>query len=132
MSIVPLNPADLPTLTGVISHGVKLPDVGLVYTAGQVAWDADGNVMGSDMATQFRHAYANVVKVLEEAGSSRDRIVKETVFLVGYTTDQAEELIGHLVEAREGHPTPPASTVVGVEKLYQEGFLVEIEVVAVV
>ncbi|MBF6196180.1 RidA family protein [Nocardia implantans] len=132
MAIIPLNPPELPALTGVISHGVKLPDVGLVYTAGQVAWDAEGNVVGDDLAEQFRKAYENIDRVLEAGGTSRDKIVKETIFLPGYTTDQAEALIGHLVEARTGHPAPPASTAVGVESLYADGFLVEIEVVAVI
>lgn len=132
MEIVALNPPELPTLTGVISHGVKLPAAGLIYTSGQVAWDADGKVVGDDLATQFRKTYENIDLVLAAGGSSRDKIVKETIFLAGYSTDQAEALVGQLVEARAGHPTPPASTAVGVQTLYTDGFLVEIEVVAVI
>lgn len=131
MKIVPLNPVELPALTGVISHGIKLPDVGLVYTSGQVAWDDQGAVVYEGLEAQFRKAYENVEHVLRAAGTSRDKIIKETILLVGYTTDQAEALIGHIVEARGGHPTPPASTLVGVETLYMDGFLVEIEAVAV-
>lgn len=133
MDIEPINPSGLPTLTGVISHGVKLPQAGLVYTSGQVAWDADGNLVGGDdLAAQFQRAYDNVEIVLRAAGSSREKIVKETIFLVGYTTDRAEALVGLLVGARKGHPAPPASTAVGVETLFAPGFLVEIEAVAVI
>jgi enamine deaminase RidA (YjgF/YER057c/UK114 family) len=132
MEIVAINPPELPTLTGVISHGVALPSLGFVYTSGQVAWDADGSVVGDDLPSQFARAYENVEIVLRAAGSSRDRIIKETVFLPGYSTSQAQELIGAMVEARKGHPTPPASSAVGVSTLYADGFLVEIEVVAVI
>lgn len=132
MEIVPLNPPELPSLTGVISHGIKIPEIGLVYTSGQVAWNSDGEVVGDDLAAQFRTAYDNVETVLNSAGTSREKIVKETVFLAGYRTDQAEALIGSLTAARGGYPVPPASTAVGVETLYADGFLVEIEVVAVI
>lgn len=132
MTVIPLNPPELPVLTGVISHGVKLPAAGLVYTSGQIAWDSEGNVVGDDLATQFQKAYENIDAVLAAAGTSRDKVVKETVYLVGYTSDQADALFASLVEARGGHPTPPASTVVGVESLYADGFLVEVEVVAVI
>lgn len=133
MSIVAINPPELPPLTGVISHGIALPEVGLVYTSGQVAWDAKGELVGGDdLAAQFQRAYENVEVVLDAAGSSRSKIVKETIYLVGYSTDRAEELVGLIAAARQGHPVPPTSTTVGVETLYADGFLVEIETVAVI
>ena len=127
---LPLNPAGLPKLPGVISHGVALGQIGLVYTSGQVAWDENGELVGrGDFAAQFAKAYQNVDLVLAAAGSARDRIVKETIYVVGYRTENAEELVG-LIAASRTSTTPPASTCVGVETLYAEGFLVEIEVVA--
>ena len=132
MSVVAVNPAELPPLTGLISHGVVVPGAGLVFTSGQVAWDSAGVVVcAGDLAGQFAKAYENVDLVLRAAGTSRDRVVKETIYLVGYTTDRAEELVGLLAEARQGHAVPPASTAVGVQSLYADGFLVEIETVAV-
>ena len=125
-----LNPAGLPKLPGVISHGVALAQLGLVYTSGQVAWDENGELVGrGDLAAQFTKAYQNVDLVLAAAGSARDRIVKETIYVVGYRTENADELVG-LIAASRTSTAPPASTCVGVETLYAEGFLVEIEVVA--
>lgn len=132
-SPVALNPAELPPLTGVISHGLAIPDLGLVYTSGQVAWDAKGELVGrDDLAAQFTKAYENIDAVLAAGGSSRSKIIKETIHLVGYTTDDAEQLIGLIAGCRGEGQTPPASTCVGVgvETLFAEGFLVEIEVVA--
>jgi len=132
MDVIALNPAELPPLTGLISHGIAVPAAGLVYTSGQVAWDAAGELVHpGDLAGQFVKAYENVDLVLKAAGTTRDKIVKETIYLVGYTTDRAQELVGLLAAARQGHPVPPASTAVGVETLYADGFLVEIETVAV-
>lgn len=132
MKTVPINPPGLPPLTGILSHGVSLPEIGLVYTSGQVAWGPDGAVVGGDLATQFVQVYENVDRVLAAANTSRDQIIKETVYLVGYTTDRAEEFVGLLAAARGDSPEPPASTTVGVETLYAGEFLVEIDVVAVI
>ncbi|MEW1833172.1 RidA family protein [Streptomyces sp. NPDC088196] len=130
-SPVALNPAELPPLTGVISHGLALPDLGLVYTSGQVAWDAKGELVGrDDLAAQFTKAYENIDAVLAAGGSSRSKIIKETIHLVGYDPDNSAELISLIAGCRGAGQIPPASTCVGVETLFAEGYLVEIEVVA--
>ncbi|WP_406118456.1 RidA family protein [Streptomyces sp. NBC_00989] len=130
-SPIALNPPELPPLTGVISHGLAVPDLGLIYTSGQVAWDAKGELVGrDDLAAQFTKAYENIDSVLAAGGSSRSGIIKETIYLVGYDTDNAEQLIGLIAGCRGAGQTPPASTCVGVETLFAEGYLVEIEVVA--
>jgi enamine deaminase RidA (YjgF/YER057c/UK114 family) len=130
-SPVALNPAELPPLTGVISHGLALPDLGLVYTSGQVAWDANGELVGrDDLAAQFAKAYENIDAVLAAGGSSRSKIIKETIHLVGYDPDNSAALISLIAGCRGAGQIPPASTCVGVETLFAEGYLVEIEVVA--
>ncbi|MFG2375487.1 RidA family protein [Streptomyces sp. NPDC048504] len=83
-----------------------------------------------DLAAQFTKAYENIDAVLAAGGSSRSKVIKETIHLVGYDTDDAEQLIGLIASCRGEGQTPPASTCVGVETLFAEGFLVEIEVVA--
>ncbi|MFI6619583.1 RidA family protein [Streptomyces sp. NPDC050528] len=130
-SLVALNPAELPPLTGVISHGLALPDLGLIYTSGQVAWDAKGELVGrDDLAAQFTKAYENIDAVLAAGGSSRSKIIKETIHLVGYDPDNSAALISLIAGCRGAGQIPPASTCVGVETLFAEGYLVEIEVVA--
>ena len=86
-----LNPASLPAYTA-ISHGTCVRAAGLVFTSGQVAWDAQGEVVGDDLATQYAQVWANLDAVLEEAGTSRRQVVKETIYLVGYTPTASRSL----------------------------------------
>ena len=126
-----INPETLPPVAGVISHGLAVPALGLVYTSGQVAWNATGELVGrGDLAAQFVKAYENIDAVLAAAGTSRDRIVKETIHVVGHDPRNADQLTALVAGCRVPGQTPPASTCVGVETLFAEGFLVEIEVVA--
>jgi hypothetical protein len=46
MTLIDANPDGLHTLPGVVTHVVTVPELGLVYTSGQVAWDKDGNLVG--------------------------------------------------------------------------------------
>ena len=49
--------------------------------------DADGKVIGRDIELQCRSVFDNVRQVLEEAGSSWDRLVDVTVFLTHMRED---------------------------------------------
>jgi enamine deaminase RidA (YjgF/YER057c/UK114 family) len=48
MTLIDANPDGLHALPGVVTHVVTVPELGLVYTSGQVAWDEDGNLVGED------------------------------------------------------------------------------------
>lgn len=52
-----------------------------------VELDADGNILSYDIATQCHSVFQNVRTVVEEAGSSWDRIVDVTVFLTNMKDD---------------------------------------------
>jgi len=129
--IRPVNPNGLPKLSSVISHGIVVERSGLVYTSGQLAWDENGDLVPGSLAEQFKRAYENVDLVLKEAGTTRAHIINETIYLVGYSAEKAGELIGAIAAARIPGETPPSSVAVGVETLFAPGFLVEIQVVAV-
>ena len=65
-----------------ISHAVKAGNT--IYISGQVALDPEGNVVGEGNAeVQAEYIWSNIEKVLEEAGSGLDEIVKIFVFGVG-------------------------------------------------
>ncbi|MFQ5895336.1 MAG: RidA family protein [Nitrospinota bacterium] len=97
----------------------------LVFTAGQVALDREGKVVGSDIRSQTRQALQNVEAVLKEGGASLADVVKVTVFL----TDMANFSAMNEVY-REFFPEDPPgrSTVLG--GLARPEFLVEVEAVA--
>ena len=52
-----------------------------------VTLDAEGNILEYDIAAQCRSVFDNIRAVLEEAGSSWDRIVDVTVFLTNMKDD---------------------------------------------
>ena len=76
-----------------------------LYIAGQVAWNADQEIVGGDnMAKQFVQALDNVLTVLAEAGGRAEEIVRMTV----YVTDKqaymaATGAIGEAWRDRIGH-----------------------------
>lgn len=128
----PVNPHGLPA-SALISHGVVVPAAGLVFVSGQLPWDADRRLVGpGDLALQFGQASANVDAVLHAAGATRSDVVQESIFVVGYLGDRRAELLALVAATRVAGVAPPASTIVGVESLAADGFLVEIEVVATV
>jgi enamine deaminase RidA (YjgF/YER057c/UK114 family) len=113
------------------SHVVKTSGETTVYVAGQIALDANGAIVGNDVATQARQVYQNVRAALTAAGARMSDVVKMTTYVV--ELDDAK--LAAVREARKGvFPTagPPASTLVGVTRLAMEGLLVEVEVIAVV
>ncbi len=65
---------------GPYSQAVRVGD--LVFTAGQPGIDPQtGTVAGEAFEDQARQAFANLPAVLEDAGSSLERVVKVTCFV---------------------------------------------------
>ena len=53
----------------------------LIYTCGQIALGAGGNVISDDIKEQTRVVCTNLKNILEENGSSLENVIKTTVFL---------------------------------------------------
>lgn len=65
---------------GPYSQAVRVGD--LVYTAGQPGIDPSaGAVAGESFEAQARQAFINLKAVLEDAGSSMNRVIKVTCFV---------------------------------------------------
>ncbi|MDD2456877.1 MAG: RidA family protein [Eubacteriales bacterium] len=55
---------------------------GLLFTSGQIGLDPVSSEMaGEDIESQTRQVLDNLAAVLEQAGSSPDKVVKTTIFL---------------------------------------------------
>ncbi|MBV8701496.1 MAG: RidA family protein [Bradyrhizobium sp.] len=103
-----------------------------IYTAGQVAIDAHGALVGGDdLAAQTAQAMRNVGLALAAAGAGFADIVKITTYVVNYKAEH-RTIIGGARRPFFAGGTPPASTLVGVAALALPEWLVEIEAVAVV
>ena len=101
---------------------------GLVFTAGQVAWDETGSVTGiGDVRAQTVQTLKNVIAVLEEAGASLDDVLKCNVYL----KDMNDFHVMNEEFAKVFPDRPPARTTVQTP-LAEPEMLVEIEAVAFV
>ena len=130
MPLVRINPAGLATpqtyTQVVVATGSRL-----VFVAGQVAEDGQGNLVGlGDLAVQARQAFDNVGHALAGAGARPELVAKITIFVVGFQDE-------HLPAIEEGRVAlfgehKPVDTLVGVETLAHPGCLIEIEATAVV
>ena len=97
----------------------------LVFTAGQLGLKPGDTAIEGDITAQTEQALANVAAILESAGSSMDKLVKTSVFLVDLDDFQAMNAV---YAARVGD-RPPARSTFQVARL-PSGALVEIEAVA--
>jgi enamine deaminase RidA (YjgF/YER057c/UK114 family) len=133
MAITLVNPDGLPKPEVYrqmsIATGSKL-----VFIAGQVARDADGQQVGEgDLAAQVEQCYLNIGTALAEAGGSFDDVAKLTAYVVDWTPDKMA-LLGEGVAraaARLGVDPVKPITLLGVAALAEPDLLVEVEATAV-
>jgi len=96
----------------------------LVYTAGQVAFDAEGSLVGTTIEEQTRQTLENVRACLEAAGCTMDDVLKVNAYLA-----DLDGFAGYNAVYEEFFAKPyPARTSVGAA--LPPGVLVEIEAVA--
>jgi len=99
---------------------------GTLHVSGQVATDADGDVVGEDIETRTRQALENVGR-LEEVGVGFEEVVKVTSYLV----DVQGDYDGFKTVFGEFFDDPlPCHTMLGVADPADEAFLVELEIEA--
>ena len=105
----------------------------MIFISGQVALNANGELVGAgDLKAQTIQAFENLKAVLAASGATFGDVVKFGYFVKNY--DPAK--VAAIRSVRDsylpkGQP-PPASTLVGVQSLFRDDVLIEIEAVAVV
>ena len=125
-----LKSPTLVTSAGIMSHGIKVPAGNMVFVSGQVARNAQGELVGKgDITAQTRQTLENLKSVLEAGGATLDDVVKVTVFAI--------DVVGHYdrihaARAEYFKSDYPASTMVEVRSLVDPDMLIEIEAIAVV
>lgn len=99
---------------------------GFIFTAGQVAWDRSGQLVGTgDVRAQTRQTLQNVLSVLAEGGAGPEDVLKCNVYL----RDMQHFQIMNEEFARVFRTDPPARTTVQA-MLAEPEMLVEIEAIA--
>ena len=82
------NPSTLPDPSGRYSHIVKVSAQNLLFIAGQVAFDRDGNLVGrGDFRAQTEQVFLNLKAALEAGGASFDDLVKISIYTLRISND---------------------------------------------
>jgi reactive intermediate/imine deaminase len=126
-----MNPETVASPGGNYSHAVRIEtgDGTLLFVSGQVAFDAQGNLVGEgDMAHQTEQVFENLKAILEANRGGFDNVIKLSTFMtdIGLLAEMAE------VRRRYVSDPPPASTTVEVAGLFRPEALIEVEAVAAI
>ena len=122
-------PKDGAEIMGAYSHGIKV-DIGdkeMIFVTGQMAQDANGNVVCEDIEGQTEYVFNCIQKILNEANSSLDDVVKTQIFLTDINDFSKVSPIRNKYFAN----SKPVSTLVEVSSLVKKGCKIEIEVIAI-
>jgi enamine deaminase RidA (YjgF/YER057c/UK114 family) len=127
-----LNPDTLfPSRQFGFSQAVTTQGGKFVHCAGQTAWDKDMNLVGEgDLPKQLRQALENVRLALNAAGATPQDVVRIKTYVADYRPEYIAPISSAMAEFFGD--SAPASTLIGVQALAVPGFMVEIEVTAVV
>ena len=128
------NPPNVPKPVAMYSHLVRVEARELLFLAGQVAVDAEGNTLAKgDAGAQTRIAYEHIGGILADAGASYKDIVQVRTYVVGQENlqsylDEREKLFNQIY----ADGVYPPNTLVFVAALFEPDMLVEVEVIAAI
>jgi enamine deaminase RidA (YjgF/YER057c/UK114 family) len=125
-TLQPVNPADIYAPVGVYHHGVLARGVSQVlHISGTCGIATDGSVPPT-LEEQLKLIWANIARILAEAGMGPDNVVKVT----SYLTHPSQRVIsGQVRQAYLGERKVAATSIV--VQLLSDQWFAEIEVVAV-
>jgi 2-iminobutanoate/2-iminopropanoate deaminase len=138
-----LEPQSIHKPVGSYSHVMKVSAKELVFVAGQVPVDKDGNVVGVnpndkirnhqtiDLAAQLRQTFLNVKSALEEAGATVKDIVRLDTYMVATAMNEYRTVGIKVRNEMLGQAHPPGATVFITGLMIPEA-LVEISAVAAI
>lgn len=131
MSKTTLNPV---TLFNSLQYGFSQITIGqgqnLVTISGQVGWDENASIVGpGDLRTQTNKAFANLDIAIQAAGGTLADILSLRIYIVAEvmddTTSIRDALLHHFPDS------PPTTSWIGVPRLANRDFLIEIEALAI-
>src|ERR1017187_2929900 len=108
-----LRPASVKA-TGSYSPGWEVSGGRLIYVAGQIPWNSEGQTVArGDVAGQTRQVFENIRAVLAESGATLNDVIKITIF----SADIRYRDTINQVRSEVFTPPYPASTQVAVASL---------------
>jgi 2-iminobutanoate/2-iminopropanoate deaminase len=112
-----------PQAIGPYSQAISFEN--LIFTSGQIALKPNGEFLEGDVVEQTHQVLKNLSAVLEEAGSSLQKVLKTTIFLANMEDfTKVNAVYGEYFKDHK-----PSRSTVGVKSLPRNA-LVEIEAIA--
>ena len=131
-TIAYLNPPNTCPAQGLYSHATNVPAGRTLHIAGQLSVGLDGSVVGkNDFDAQMRQVLDNLAAVLESTGLGFNNIVTFTTYLVhSQDIEKFMKIRAELFPILFGCTQYPPNTLLIVDRLVKEEFLIEIQAVA--
>lgn len=127
-----INPESLGKPLGQYSQITRVKASELLYIAGQVGADRDGNIVGADdFDAQCVQVFANIRAALESCGAGWGNVVEFTTYLV-HSQDIPKFMQYRLREFPRmfANAAYPPNTLLIVDRLVKEAFLIEVQTIA--
>ena len=128
------NPDALGAPLGQYTHVTRVRASEFLFIAGMLSSDRDGNVVGAgDFDAQCRQVFANLHAALESAGADWSNVVQFTTYLVHSQSipDFMKFRVREFPKFFGDRPYPP-NTLLMVDRLVKEDFLVEVQTIAAI
>ena len=128
------NPEKLGPPMGQYTHVTRVKANEFLFIAGMLSGDSAGNVIGAgDFDAQTAQVFKNVEAALNSAGATWKNVVQFTTYLV-HSQDIAKFMEFRLREFPKMFPDGvyPPNTMLIVDRLVQEPFLVEVQTIAAI
>jgi enamine deaminase RidA (YjgF/YER057c/UK114 family) len=114
------------------THAVVVNGGKMIFVSGQVGLNKQGEMVGKkDFHAQAAQVFQNLKSVLAAAGATPKDIVKLNYLVVGLNHDKLialRDVRDQFIDKEH----PPASTLAGVQALFREDAMLEVEAVAVI
>lgn len=129
-----LTPTTLPDWSTYFSQVavVEKNGIKMIYLAGQVGVDSQKNLAGNGtLRDQVEQTFSNLQTALVSVEATIADIIKMNIYVVNYQPEDAE-IIGEVLQQYFSVGQLPAMSLIGVQALAEERFLVEVDAEAVV
>ena len=114
------------------SHAVVVNGGKMIFLAGQVGLNMQGEMAGKqDFRAQAAQVFTNLRAALAATGATPKDVVKLNYYVVGLNRDKLlalREVRDQFIDKEH----PPVSTLAGVQALFREDAMIEVEAVAVI
>ena len=128
------NVPALGTPLGQYSHITRVKASEFLYIAGQLSTNREGKTVGADdFDAQCVQVFANIETALKSAGAGWGNVVEFTTYMV-HSQDIPKFMAWRLREFRRLFPNGvyPPNTLLVIDRLVQEQFLLEVQTVAAI